>query len=146
MGDNRRKQARAHRAWQLMFNFLVATNSLRAKTIARHGLTPNEARALFGLSLDQGRRIGSLAEDWACDPSNVTFMIDRLERAGFAERRQSSEDRRVKLVHLTPRGHQTKRQILDEHHTPPPSITELDSDDLDALVRILGKLPEQSFE
>jgi DNA-binding MarR family transcriptional regulator len=144
MGGNGRKEALAHRAWQLMFDYLVATNSPRAKTIAKHNLTPNEARALFRLSRDEGRRIGSLASDWACDPSNVTFIIKRLERAGFAERRQSSEDGRVKLVFLTSYGAQTKLQILHEHHRPPRSISKLDKIDLDALVKILSKLPLQS--
>jgi DNA-binding MarR family transcriptional regulator len=146
MGGKGRKEALAHRAWQLMFDYLVATNSARAKTIAKHGLTPNEARALFRLSRDEGRRIGSLAADWACDPSNVTFIINRLERAGLAERRQSSEDRRAKLVFLTPHGDQTKLQILREHHRPPASISKLDKIDLDALVKILSKLPLQSSD
>src|SRR4029453_18040920 len=44
------------------------------------------------------------AEEWACDASNATWMVDRLEERGLAERRSSPTDRRGKLVGLLARG------------------------------------------
>ena len=42
-----------------------------------------------------------LADEWTCDASNATFIVDRLEERGLAERRSVPEDRRLKLVVLT---------------------------------------------
>src|SRR5690242_18313955 len=73
----------------------------RSASLARRNLTPNDARALWSLQLDQGRPIGELAREWECDPSNATFIVDRLETAGLAARKPHPSDRRVKLVSLT---------------------------------------------
>jgi DNA-binding MarR family transcriptional regulator len=141
MTDSRRTKADlAGRAWQLMFDFLIATMPARERSLARRGLTPNDSRALFSLDEDQGRPIGTLASQWSCDPSNATFIIDRLERSGLAERRAAAVDRRVKLVVLTARGAQTRSDLVKEFHLPPPELRNLAALDLQALERIFRKL------
>jgi DNA-binding MarR family transcriptional regulator len=141
MTDPRRTKADlAGRAWQLIFDFLVSTTAIRERSLARRALTPNDSRALFSLDEDQGRPIGTLASQWSCDPSNATFIIDRLEKSGLAERRATSDDRRVKLVVLTARGAQTRSDLLKEFHLPPPELTNLSATDLQALEKIFRKL------
>jgi DNA-binding MarR family transcriptional regulator len=118
----------------------MSTRPVRDQSLARRKLTPNDARALGSLDQDCGRPIGSLATEWGCDPSNATLIIDRLERLKLVERQPSVADRRVKLVTLTGRGAQTKTQLLEEFHTPPPAFLKLDRADLETLERILKKL------
>ncbi|SDR55202.1 MarR family protein [Rhizobiales bacterium GAS191] len=145
MTDSRRSKADlARRAWQLMFDFLIFTVPARQQSLQRRGLTPNDSRALFSLDEDQGRPIGTLASEWGCDPSNATFIIDRLEKAGLAERRAAAGDRRVKLVALTSRGAQAKKELLDEFHVPPPQLSNLRVADLEALERILQSLRSEN--
>jgi len=141
MTDSRRTKADlAGRAWRLMFDFLISTAPARQDSLARRGLTPNDSRALFSLDADQGRPIGTLANQWGCDPSNATFIIDRLEKSGLAERRAASVDRRVKLVTLTVHGAQTKSDLLKEFHLPPAGLGNLSKVDLLSLERIFRKL------
>jgi DNA-binding MarR family transcriptional regulator len=123
-----------------MLDYLMATSPDRARSLERRGLTPNDARALWSLDGERVRPIGSLAKDWGCDPANATFIINRLERAGLAERRRSDSDGRVKLVALTPKGAATMQALLDEYRTPPRDLIGLPRADLEALVRILTKL------
>ena len=40
----------------------------------------------------------SLADEWECDPSYATWIVDRLEALGLAKRQVVLHDRRVKLV------------------------------------------------
>ena len=82
----------------------------------------------------------ALAEAWGTDASNATWVVDRLERKGLAERRTIARDRRVKLVVLTSRGVRTRNAILQAFHEPPPELLTLDRRDLGALGEILGKL------
>jgi DNA-binding MarR family transcriptional regulator len=89
------------------------------------------------------RPMSALAADWKCDPSYTTWIVDRLEKLGLAERRPLPRDRRVKLVVLTPKGQRTKKQLASEFHEPPPEFAALDRQDLDALERILAKLAPQ---
>jgi DNA-binding MarR family transcriptional regulator len=134
------KRALAGRVWRVMFDFLTRTAPLRTKSLGRRGLTPNDSRALFGLDLHEGRTMRSLADSWKCDPSNATWIVDRLEKLGLAERRTIPHDRRVKLVVLTAKGLQTRRGLLKEFHRPPAELTALDRDDLENLHRVLVKL------
>jgi DNA-binding MarR family transcriptional regulator len=75
---------------------------------------------LMSLVADTGKTMGGLAREWCCDASNATWVIDRLERLGFAERRPSPTDCRAKLVVLTAKGAKAKSEILDEFRTPHP--------------------------
>jgi DNA-binding MarR family transcriptional regulator len=123
-----------------MFDCLMSTRPARDRSLKRRGLTPNDARALTSLERVHGRPIGALARDWACDPSNATFIVGRLERAGLVERRVSTHDRRVKLVALTPRGASIKEALLTEFRSASRDLLALDRADLKALERILKKL------
>jgi DNA-binding MarR family transcriptional regulator len=127
-------------AWRVMFDYLMATSPARARVLERRRLTPNDARALWSLDPGDGRPIGSLAREWACDPANATFIVGRLEAAGLARRRDSDRDRRVKLVALTPKGAATKAAILREYQRPPRELGRLSRADLEALVAVLAKL------
>lgn len=123
-----------------MFDFLMRTSPERTKSLGRRGLTPNDARALAALGTQTGRTMRSLADAWECDASNATWVVDRLERLGLAERRIAPEDRRVKLVVLTAKGKRTKAELMEEFHQPPAELLALERADLDALQRVLQKL------
>jgi DNA-binding MarR family transcriptional regulator len=83
----------------------------------------------------------SLAEEWECLACNATWIVDRLERFGLAERQTAPHDHRVKRVVLTRKGVRTKTELMEEFHTPAGELLELDRDDLEALQRALEKLP-----
>jgi DNA-binding MarR family transcriptional regulator len=85
--------------------------------------------------------MGSLAEQWGCDASNATWVVDRLEKKGLAERRSLEGDRRVRLVGLTPLGKKTKASLSRDLDRPPPELLELDEGDLEALRDATRKLP-----
>jgi DNA-binding MarR family transcriptional regulator len=137
---SRQKGALAAEAWRLLFTFFIRTRSQRDHVLRRFGLTPNEIRALGDLDLKQGRPMRSLADDWGTDASNATWVIDRLERQGYAERRALTGDRRVKLVALTPRGARTKGEVMKAMYEPPPAMQTLPAEDLQRLVDILHRL------
>jgi DNA-binding MarR family transcriptional regulator len=130
----------AERVWEAMFAFLIKSAPQRTQALARRGLTPNDSRALFSLAPGQGRSMRSLSDEWRCDPSNATWIVDRLEKLGLVERRAVPDDRRVKLVALTAKGSRTRLALLQEFNRPPSELLALDADDLDELERILAKL------
>jgi DNA-binding MarR family transcriptional regulator len=134
------KAALAACVWQLMFDYLIATSPSRAAALARRQLTANDARGLWSLSESEGRPVGSLAREWSCDPSNATFIVDRLVRAGLASRHESAADRRIKLVSLTKKGESTRQELLREYHAPPPGVLKLSVEDLEQLERLLRRL------
>jgi DNA-binding MarR family transcriptional regulator len=136
------KAALESRVWRAMFDLLMRSAPARTASLARHGLTPNDSRALASLDVREGRPMRALAEQWACDPSYATAIVDRLEALGLVERRAASADRRVKLVVLTKKGERTRTRLLDEFHRPPPELAALERADLEALDTILGKVTD----
>jgi DNA-binding MarR family transcriptional regulator len=95
--------------------FLIAASEL--------DLHPAQAGAL--LQLASPLPMNELAGLLACDNSNVTGLIDRLEARGLVTRRPSSHDRRVKHVVLTDSGRRLRERLLDRVGHPPPAFERL---------------------
>src|SRR5438876_3852376 len=106
------RAALANEVWRDIFDFIVATSGHRNHVLARLALTPNDSRALTSLDQETGRTLRSLAEEWQCDASTATWIVDRLETKGLAERRPHPSDRRARLVVLTPDGVRTKADLF----------------------------------
>ncbi len=141
MATSASKEALARRAWTRMFDFLIRTGPERAHALARRGLTPNDSRALGSLDASEGKSMRALADEWQCDASYATQLVDRLESLGLARRRTVAHDRRLKLVTLTAEGERTRSQLMAEFHAPPAQLLELTRAELEALDRALAKLP-----
>jgi DNA-binding MarR family transcriptional regulator len=138
--SNSTTDAVAQRVWEALFDLLIRSAPARTASLARRGLTPNDSRALFSLHARTGRSMRSLADQWQCDPSNATIIINRLEELGLASRQPLLHDKRVKLVVLTRKGEKTRTDLLREFHQPPAEFDALDRSDLEALERIVTKL------
>jgi DNA-binding MarR family transcriptional regulator len=132
--------ALARQVWQSLFELFMRSAPARTASLARRGLTPNDARALFSLDPGTGRAMRSLAAQWQCDPSNATLIVDRLEGLGLASRQPLRHDKRVKLVVLTRKGEKIRTELLHEFHQPPEAFNRLDRADLEALGGIVARL------
>ncbi|MEU7279379.1 MarR family transcriptional regulator [Streptomyces sp. NPDC045431] len=74
------------------------------------GLTAAQATALREMTGPMTMR--ELAERMSCEPSNATFVIDKLEKQGLVERRAHPTDRRAKHLVLTPEGEALRERLL----------------------------------
>lgn len=68
-------------------------------------LTRAQWRALKRLHRGEGMRQNELAEQLEMEPIAIGRVIDRLQKAGFVERRADPADRRAWRLYLTPRAH-----------------------------------------
>jgi DNA-binding MarR family transcriptional regulator len=76
------------------------------------GLTPVQFAALQAVSQQPGIDQKTLAKVVALDTSTTGGVIDRLEAREFIERRASDQDRRVRLLFLTPEGEKKLDEAL----------------------------------
>jgi DNA-binding MarR family transcriptional regulator len=73
---------------------------------AKLGINRTDLRALDILDQRGGSiAAGELAEAMHLSSGAITTLVDRLERAGYAQRRRDESDRRRVLVELTPKLH-----------------------------------------
>src|SRR5260370_5057119 len=140
-GMSRARADAAAADWRDIFDYLVARAPERVAVLDRLGLTPAESRALHSLDPQAGRSMRSLADEWMCDPSNATWLVDRLEHQGLARRIARDGDRRVKAVVLTTKGKKIRSQLIESQYTPPRHLVALPQRDLEALSAATRKLP-----
>jgi MarR family transcriptional regulator, organic hydroperoxide resistance regulator len=99
--------------------FFSAVRRSRARAAREAGtgeLTLSQYQLLAALAERPERPVGELAEAAAMATPTATRMLDGLERAGIAERRHSSSDRRVVTVRLTAKGRRLmkrKQEVVD---------------------------------
>src|SRR5712691_8636514 len=91
-------------AWQLLVQFFFAQRAHLPSLAAELQLSPAQCHVLHLIEPGKPIPMGRLAETLACDASNVTGLVDRLESRGLVRRQPSSADRRVKVLDLTPAG------------------------------------------
>ncbi len=80
-------------------------------------LSPSQFNILNLLRLiPQGLSQTDLSRELITHRSNVTGLVDRLEKRGLVERLEVAADRRVYHVRLTPAGHRLIREILPGYY------------------------------
>lgn len=108
------------------------------------GLTLGDYQVFVYLSnaTDHSMRMCDLATMLQLSPSGLTRRLDGLVEAGWVERRNSSNDRRVMLAVLTDGGrHKLEQAALPHLASVRQHIIDLlDPSELDALANIFGKI------
>jgi DNA-binding MarR family transcriptional regulator len=80
----------------------------RARTL---GVSRAQWQVMFALSRNEGINQAGLAEALDVETITVGRMVDRLEEAGFVERRADPADRRAWRLHLTDRAHPVLEEL-----------------------------------
>jgi DNA-binding MarR family transcriptional regulator len=140
-------------ACEAYLNLLRAGDEAYRKSEAffnEHGMTPGRFTVLTllfdkiaGISLPQTP--AELAEKAGVARATITGLVDTLERDGLVTRRHDSGDRRMMLIHLTPRGQATLDGILPGHFKQmAEQMAPLSENERRTLVRLLNKLAGQT--
>ncbi len=97
--DRRRLPPLLRRAW-------YGLNQAFRRRIARTGATPDQFTALRCLREGdrQGLTQGERSRLMSSDPNTVASLLERMEKAGWVERRPHETDRRARRVILLPAG------------------------------------------
>ncbi|MFJ8817422.1 MarR family winged helix-turn-helix transcriptional regulator [Amycolatopsis thermoflava] len=100
------------------------------------GLTAPQATALREMTGPMTMR--ELAERMSCEPSNATFVVDKLEKLELVERRPHPTDRRARQLILTAKGEELRGKLLDLLVRDSP-LAALDAGEQRALQRLLER-------
>jgi len=103
----------AHELARAAYALHAAVEAQLQETLDELGLTMPLSDALWQLDPALGplsRR--ALAERLHCDPSNVTFLADRLEQRRFVRRARADGDRRITVLSLTSAGTDARERLI----------------------------------
>lgn len=134
--------SQACEAWELLLKFFFSQRANLPPVAAEFQLSPAQCHLLHLMQPGHSVPMGRLADTLACDASNVTGLVDRLESRGIVRRRPSEEDRRVKALELTAVGIRLRDIVLERMTRPPKTLDRLSAKDQRALVKILKRLLE----
>ena len=140
MAPMSRMDADACRAWQLLVKFFFAEREYLPTMGGEFELSPVQCHVLHLIEPHRPLPMGRLADTLRCDASNVTGLVDRLEARGLVERRAAADDRRVKVVQLTPTGSRLRAQLLRRMTGGTRPLSRLSPKQQRALVKILEVL------
>ncbi|HWF22996.1 MAG TPA: MarR family winged helix-turn-helix transcriptional regulator [Acidimicrobiales bacterium] len=107
---------------------------------AEVGLTAALMKALLKLSPEHPLAMRELADQFGCDASYVTALVDGLERAGMAERQAHPTDRRIKVVVPTDKGRDTVARVEGLLAKPPSTFGRLSPAEQQQLRDLVSKL------
>lgn len=124
-----------------LFEFSTLTSTRLRRVLEDFELTESMAGVLW--TLDSGQppvSMRELARRIGCDPSNITLIGDKLERAGLVERRPHPGDGRARVLALTDAGLALRARLLDRlvATTPLPTLTAREQQQLSDLLNKLG--------
>jgi DNA-binding MarR family transcriptional regulator len=127
-------------AWQLLVKFFFTQRADLPTLASEFELSPAQCHILHLIEPDRPIPMGRLAEALACDASNVTGLVDRLESRGLIRRQPAARAPRVKVLELTAAGARLRLSVLERMVQPPDNLGRLSRDEQRALVRILRRL------
>jgi DNA-binding MarR family transcriptional regulator len=127
-------------AWQLLVRLFFVQRANLPPLAAELELSPAQCHVLQLIEPGRPLPMGRLAQTLACDASNVTGLVDRLESRGLVRRHTSPEDRRVKVLELTAKGTRLRAQLMERMTTPPASLRQLSDHERQTLVQILSRM------
>ncbi len=112
------------------------------------GLTRAQCSVLFRLSMQEGMNQARLAELMEMEPISLARLVDRMEQAGWIERRADPADKRARRLYMTAKAKPVYERMiavgLETRGEALAGISQADRDRIvDLLIRVRRNLSER---
>jgi DNA-binding MarR family transcriptional regulator len=125
-----------------LMQFLALSKQQMFKIAAEFELTSTQAFLLMLNSGHELRTMHSYCSILGCDASNITGIVDGLERKGLMTRAEHPTDRRVKVLQLLPKGQHIRDKIMQQLSDQNRSyiLSKLSSEELAQFTTLIQKI------
>jgi DNA-binding MarR family transcriptional regulator len=114
--------------------------------LAKHGVEMWAYAVLCALDGSPIRTQAALAEAIGADKTRIIRILDDLQRSGYIEREPDPDDRRVRLLAITPSGRTVKRAIqADIQRGEEQWLGRLSAEERTVFLRALQRLAPDKF-
>jgi DNA-binding MarR family transcriptional regulator len=126
--------------------FLVMSKHQIIDIGATHHLNAMQVFTLLFLDPEDPRQMSLLSTSLGCDPSNVTVIIDSLEKRSLISRIDKPGDRRVKMVRLEQNGIELRSEIIERliSTNEEAFLKDLDDDEKIVLEKVINKITDNN--
>jgi DNA-binding MarR family transcriptional regulator len=108
--------------WAALIEFSLSRRAWWIDICAELDLTPMQGHTLRSLDPDRPVAMNMLADALICDASNVTGIVDKLESRGLIVRQSAENDRRMKMLAITPKGRELRDRLCARLLDPPARL------------------------
>jgi DNA-binding MarR family transcriptional regulator len=120
---------------------------LAKEQCSRHGVTATQLNVLKLLEAVGDLSLSELSRQMAATNSTITGIVDRMVASGLVAREQSTEDRRVWRIRLTPDGRGVAKKVdVAPWEVLSRALDKLPPDELDQLIATLVKIVDHVHE
>ena len=123
---------RAIRIWFRVIRLVARMQTAIGERLRAIGVSIPQCDVLTTLSEEEGVSQQELAKRLYVTKGNISGLLDRLEEAGFVERRSIASDRRQYAIYLTAAGRLTAEKAIAVQHR--------------WIASTLGRMPEADLE
>lgn len=114
--------------WEALIEFSLSRRAWWVDICAEFDLTPMQGHTLRSLDPDRPVAMSVLADTLICDASNVTGIVDKLETRGLIVRQSAENDRRIKMLAITPKGRELRQRLCARLLDPPAAMAAMPAD------------------
>jgi MarR family transcriptional regulator, organic hydroperoxide resistance regulator len=129
---DRQNPERSVRVWFRLIRLEARMQAAVGEKLRAIGVSIPQCDVLTTLTEQEGVSQQELAKRLYVTKGNISGLIDRLEEAGFVERRSTASDRRQHAIYLTDAGRRTAEKALAVQ--------------LKWIAATLGRMPEPALE
>lgn len=102
----------SHSFYLSLLEFLLTAKQHIMAIGGEFGLTSIQAITLLLIDEHRPRPMKSFCMLYHCDASNITGIVDGLEKKGLVSRQNDLKDRRIKVICLSPAGKKLQQTII----------------------------------
>jgi MarR family 2-MHQ and catechol resistance regulon transcriptional repressor len=129
--------------WLVLWKAYRAVAGVASESIRQTGLGDSDFRVLELLLHKGPTPVNTIGPKVQLTPGSISVAIDRLEEKGLVRRRGDPEDRRVRVVELTPEGRGLILPAFQRHATAMEALAGvLSAQERRTLLRLLKKFGE----
>src|SRR6266700_7926044 len=137
----KKSSAGAVHTWLIWLKATQAVIRYAKKEIRQAGLGDSDFRVLEVLLHKGPLPVNTIGPKVNLTPGSISVAVDRLYGKGLVSRVESAEDRRIRVVALTPRGKKLIVPVFRQHAAAMKKVfSELSSDELQELESIMRKV------
>lgn len=126
-------------ALEAVYELVTATTHNAEPALAELGLTMSTTHALWAIDPDEPPPAMKLvAQRLRCTASSLTFITDRLVERGYITRTEDPDNRRSRVLSLTPTGHAARQEALNALNEACP-LSRLSDDEREGVLGLVGR-------
>lgn len=111
--------------WLLLLKSFHAVSAYAQATLRETGLGDSDFRVLEALLHKGALPVNEIGQKVFLTPGAISTAVERLHTQELVTRQDSSSDRRVRMVNLTPKGRTLIQKVFREHAAKMDALAEV---------------------